>query len=265
MTDAGSGTGRLPDFVIAGVPKAATTSVARWIETHPDAWLAPEKEVRFFNVRYDEGLDWYRSRFAGAPPGAVIGEGSPAYIYDDVVVERMARDLPNARFIVLVREPVERAWSNYWFLCAIGAEHRSWRRAMADEARDPGRGPLGLPGYLASGRYEPVLRRLVARVGRDRVHVELFEDLRTDQDAVMARICRFLGLDPARLPPPIRIHNVTRVPRSLTLQRALLRARAPRWPLGIGRALIERNMTASTYDPLPVEEAERLRREFVSS
>lgn len=258
--------GRLPDFVIAGVPKAGTTSVARWLQAHPDGWLAPEKELRFFNMRRDEGLDWYRSQFAGAPDGAVAGEATPGYLQDGEAVACMTAALPDSRFVVLLREPVDRAWSNYWFFRQLGGEHRTWSKIMAAEAVDPLRGPKGMRwGYLWAGQYGPMLQRLFDLAGRDRVQVHLFDDLRVDATSVLAAICAHVGLDPGRLPPTARTYNPTLVPRSARVQQLLHVGRGQRWPLRLGYKVAKLNLKQQPYPHLPANEMDALREGFVES
>jgi hypothetical protein len=82
--------GRLPDFVIAGAPRSGTTSLARYLDAHPSVFVAPGKELRFFDDNYDKGIEWYSARFDSAPGDSLAGEASPWYMFDPVSLGRMA-------------------------------------------------------------------------------------------------------------------------------------------------------------------------------
>lgn len=175
------GEGRLPDALVLGVPRAGTTSLAAWLGAHPDAWVPPDKELEFFNANFEQGLGAYRAAFADAGDVAVACEATPDYLLHPTTLQRIVDTLPGARFVVLLREPVARAWSHFNYNRQLGIEYRSFRRALRDEQRDPPRRPLGfrtddlrLPfAYLGTGRYAEHLARLDALVGPDRTLVRL--------------------------------------------------------------------------------------------
>src|SRR5688572_14326389 len=114
---------RLPDFLIVGAMRSGTTSLHKYLQAHPDVFVASGKEVHFFDRRYGRGLDWYRSRFAGVTTERVVGEATPAYMYDENAIARIAHDLPDARLIVVLRNPVDRAYSHYWRNRSRGREN----------------------------------------------------------------------------------------------------------------------------------------------
>src|SRR5947208_14127778 len=103
---------RLPDFLIVGAMKAGTTSLAAWLRAHPDVFMPPQKEIHFFDAQWERGVPWYADQFAGAPEGALVGEATPAYMVTTAFLDRMASVVPNARLLVVLREPVARAWSH---------------------------------------------------------------------------------------------------------------------------------------------------------
>src|SRR5688572_19406956 len=112
---AGGGAGRLPDFVVIGSMRAGSTSLARYIGAHPSVYMPPKKELHFFDWNWDRGLDWYRAQFRDATPGAIIGEATPIYIVYREAMERLAKACPEARLLVVLRDPVSRAYSHYWY------------------------------------------------------------------------------------------------------------------------------------------------------
>lgn len=109
--------GALPDFVIIGAQKGGTTSLYRILSQHPDIRPAERKELHYFSTAFDKGLEWYRSCFPPPTPeygpGSITGEGSPYYLYHPHAPRRMAEVVPRVRLIVMLRNPVDRAYSHY--------------------------------------------------------------------------------------------------------------------------------------------------------
>src|SRR5207245_1011448 len=103
--------------------------------------------LNFFDREYWRGVDWYRTRFAGSRAERAIGEASVSYMFNREAPERMARLLPKARLIAVLRNPVDRAYSHYWFARAWGAENRTFEEAVF---ADPD--PKGF-SYFERGRY----------------------------------------------------------------------------------------------------------------
>ena len=99
----------------------------RYLLQHPQFVGAINKEVHFFDYRYDKGLPWYQSMFpirSNLPEGTITGEATPFYMYHPLVAARLAESLPEAKFIVLLRNPVDRGLSHYYHNVRRGREHR---------------------------------------------------------------------------------------------------------------------------------------------
>jgi hypothetical protein len=206
----------LPNFLIVGAARAGTTSLARYLEVHPDAFIPLMKEVDFFDREdnYRRGVDWYRSHFAGGAGKTAIGEASPYYMLIPDAVPRMASLLPDARLIVLLRNPVDRAYSHYWMRRCWKVEKRGFRTAVTEESA----GSARVPEYLPGGMYCAQLKHICKYYPRDAVHIVLFEDLRRDPGLVFAEACRFLGIDPNFVPPNLGVnHNPNYSFRSVRL------------------------------------------------
>src|SRR5258708_35856410 len=144
--------GRLPDFVIIGAAPSGTTWVARQLRLHPEIHVAPQKEVNFFeqDANFERGPDWYRAQFLRARSGQRVGEATPAYMMVPRAAERMAALIPDARLIAILRNPVDRAYSLYWFTHNWGADDRTPEQALREAmARE---GPSDAPprSYLGS-------------------------------------------------------------------------------------------------------------------
>jgi hypothetical protein len=199
----------LPTFLIAGAQRCGTTSLFKALTQHPQV-RGPvlRKGVHFFDTNYTRGLDWYRGHFPmRTPEGAAVGESSPYYLFHPLAAERISRDLPGVRVVVLLRDPVERAYSAHSHETARGFETEPFSRALAlEEERLAGEEERLLTdptayshshqhqAYLARGRYVDQLLRMEKHLGRDRLHVVESEAFFADPEPVFAGIERFLGL-----------------------------------------------------------------------
>jgi hypothetical protein len=230
-----SGARLLPGFLIVGGQRCGTTSLARTLGQHPAVFSAVlQEEVHFFDVAYQRGLAWYRSHFplaawarraarsAGARP--VAFESSPYYMFHPLAAGRIARDLPGVRLLVLLRDPVERAYSGHAHEVAHGFETEPFEAALDLEAArlegqaervaaDPAYFSYSHQhhSYIARGQYVEQLERLERHVGRERLHVVDSGDFFAEPEATYDRVLAFLGL-PNRGYPSFRRRNAQ--PRS---------------------------------------------------
>lgn len=130
----------LPNFVVIGTTKGGTTSLYEYLRTHPDIFLPATKEPRFFTVEdnWHRGVEWYKSNFDAAAGETAVGEVSPCYtLYPALsgVPERMARLIPNARLVYVVRQPIERMCSHYLEHVAHGRQRRPITEALWEDQR----------------------------------------------------------------------------------------------------------------------------------
>lgn len=167
---------------------------------HPDIWMSEPKELHYFGQQRERDLDWYAAQFTPGPGARAWGESTPFYLYNDRARTQMASSLPTATFVVILREPVSRAYSHYWFARSKGVETLpTFEQAVAAE---PGRlagrrdGQPAKYSYLDRGHYLRQLVSLEQLVGRERILVHLLEDLTTDPVSVVRRTCVFLGVEP---------------------------------------------------------------------
>lgn len=208
----------LPAFLLAGGQRCGTTSLYRTLAEHP-AVLKPvlHKGVHYFDTGYAHGPAWYRGHFPllltakrverriGVAP--LTFESSPYYLFHPLAAGRIARDLPGVKLLVLIRDPVERAYSAHAHEIARGFEDQPFERALELEderlageaerlAADPGANSLRHQhnGYLHRGRYVEHLRRLESLLGRARLHVVDSHQFFIEPEPVYAGILDFLGL-----------------------------------------------------------------------
>jgi hypothetical protein len=226
----------LPTFLGVGASKSGTTSLARWLGEHPDVFVSPEKELRFFTMHWDLGPDWYAEHFteAGSRPS---GEFTPDYMHDATAVERMAATVPDAQLIVCLREPVARLLSHYWHNRLRGSERRPVRQAVEQQ-----------PDYVGRGDYLPQLLRLEQHYDRTRIHAVLFDDLRDQPAEAFAATCRFLDVDDTVRPELLgTAFNTASAFRSKALRRQMLRWGAFRRAPALSRRLDALNRRQVRY------------------
>jgi hypothetical protein len=244
----------LPGLLLLGAPKSGTTTLAAWWDQQPQGFTAPEKEVGFFTVEWERGLEWYRSRFAAATPDQVACDASPGYMYDAVALDRMAAVLPDARLAVILRDPASRVWSHWCYMVALGLESRTFEQVLDEESADERITPPGFPiGYLHGSRYLPALLAIGERFPRDRLLVLLTDELSDDPAGTLGRLCVHGGISPG---PPGTSENTGRWPRNVPLHQWLGLRKAARWRLG--HRLMLANLRAGPPPPLPPEHRARL-------
>lgn len=207
----------LPDFLVAGVERSGTTRLANRLRAQPDFFVPHAKELHYFD-RDQHDLRSYASRFRDAPH---IGEATPSYLFSRDAMERIAQDLPWARLILVLRNPIDRAWSHYWFRHAWRVEPRSFEAAIADELH------AGSFEYLGRGLYGSQVTRVHELFDRDQVAVFLFEDLERDEEGLVERVLAFLGAPGPPVAAPDDFRNTVHTVRSAMLWRATSRFRRP--------------------------------------
>jgi hypothetical protein len=179
----------LPTFLVIGAMKAGTTSLYHYLRSHRQIFMPRVKELDFFAEagNWNRGLDWYRRQFADADGALARGEASTLYTkypHHQGVPERIAAVLPEARLIYVVRNPIERMRSHYQHRVKIGAE-----------ADPPEVALFSHPTYLDCSRYGMQLERYLDHFPREQILVVTSEALRSDRQATVQQVYRFLGVD----------------------------------------------------------------------
>jgi hypothetical protein len=212
----------LPHFLGLGTQKGGTTSLQRLLSQHPQVHLPTCKEVHYFSLHDHEPPGWYAAHYAGAEAGQLRGDITPYYLFHPRAPQRIRALLPRARLIVLLRDPVERALSQYFHARRHGFEPLELEAALAAEAERlaGSEGRLAAPGssdyshqkhsYVSRSRYEQQLERYEALFPRRQLLVLRSEDLFQHTETSWQRIQAFLGLDPVPLPAPLERANAGR-------------------------------------------------------
>ena len=203
----------MPDFFIAGVAKAGTTSMHAALARHPQLFLSRVKEPKFFlsdgppprsggpgDVQtYGEHV-WrrenYEALFAPAPAGTLRGEATPFYLYDLAAQQRIAREVPDAKLILMLRDPVDRAHSNWAHLWGAGLEKEGdFLTACRLEDARRAAGWADFWHYIAQGRYGEQIENLFTLFPKEQVLILRYRDLRDEPLTTLNTVCSFLGVD----------------------------------------------------------------------
>ena len=228
--------GALPDFIIGGAMKCATSSLHHLLRQHGQLYL-PEGETHFFCMDdavqhpgfffpargpsrsapdYERdrpaNLDWYRRLFEPAGPTQAVGDYSTIYLAARDAPRRIRDLLPEATLLFMLRNPVDRAYSHYWHRVKTGRATHSFEHELQH-------GPSTL---VLRGFYRRQLERYLRWFSRDQLKIVLFEDFVDDTQAVVDEVCSFLGVSPSVDVARTQAHkNKSPVPRWPGLQRLL--------------------------------------------
>ena len=283
----------LPNFFLIGAPKAGTTALHSILARHPEIGMSAVKEPKFFLA--DErppppspgpGDRWvlgeyvwqreaYESLFSDVADRPVRGESSPFYLYDRLAQARLKRLVPDARLVAVLRQPEDRAHSNWAHMSALGREPVTDFLAACDaeeERRAAGWEPFWY--YKSLGLYGQQLSDLLTIFRPDQLEVVLYEDFQRDPDGVVNRICRFLGVaedavapestrrrenQTEYVPPTMGSRALRGLLRQQRVTHRLVPPRLRRW----GRALIlEQLKKQGTSRPEPTEHERRTLRQW---
>jgi hypothetical protein len=273
----------LPDFLLVGAPKAGTTALHVALAAHPQLYLSAVKEPKFFltdgappvgpggpgDAQTFSEYVWRRSDyevlFDRAPAGTLTGESTTLYLRDPAAHRRIASVLPQAKLVAVIRDPVDRAHSNWTHLRSAGLEPEAdFLRACELEESRAARGWGPFWRYLDLGRYGAQLEHLYSVFPREQVHVVLYRDLRREPVSTLDGICAFLGVDTGVV-TSVPASNVTAAAAASGLDRAVGRVlpaldRLPASVRAPATARIRRWLQREqrTRAPLTAEERTRL-------
>ncbi len=225
----------LPDFLVIGTAKAGTTSLYRYLKTHPEVYLSPIKEPKYFafpdtppvfvgphrNTPVVWRLEDYRRLFESRPGDSVAGEMSPQYLYVECSPGAIRTLVPNVKLVAILRDPTNRAHSHFCHNRRDGIEPLSdFAAALAAEDQRIAQGWWSSFHYRNRGYYARQLKRYLALFPRQQVLIQLHDDMLADCPAVLRKICAFLGIDEDHVFDTRERDNVSMgIPRSPLLRR----------------------------------------------
>jgi Sulfotransferase family len=216
----------MPNFFIVGAQKAGTTSLYHYLNQHPQVYMSSRKEPHFFEGMHSEfrrpgrrsvpvkDLAEYQALFAGASDESAIGEASASYLFSPRAPGLIKSSVPDAKIIAILRNPADRAYSNFLYCVQVGREPLGSfvEGLQAEEARTRDKwGPLWY--YKQKGFYYAQVKRYFDTFGRDQVGIWLYEDLRNDTFGILGEVFRFLGIDEYFVPDASSEYNPSGIPR----------------------------------------------------
>ncbi len=211
----------VPNFLLLGASRCGTTSLFRALSAHPQVQRpAANKGIRYFDVNYQRGWSWYRGHFPLARGHQKITfEASGYYIFHPLAAERITADLPKAKLVVLLRDPVERAYSAWKHESARGFETETFARALELESTrlagevtriraEPGYASHELrhQSHRARGEYADQLDRYLRKAPRTQLHIMISEDFFREPEREYRQLLDFLEL-PQHDPGGFQVHN----------------------------------------------------------
>jgi hypothetical protein len=252
----------LPNFLIIGAAKAGTTALYPYLQQHPQIFMSPIKETNYFAYEGPQTktflgrelrrgfpvttMEQYRALFSGVRNEPVIGEASPLYLESPVAAGRIKRALPDAKLCVILRNPVDRAYSDYLMALRLARTTADVNAALSEDSH-----------VVQVGFYYEKLRRYFDLFPRDQIKVCLFDDLSRDALFVVQDIFAYLVVDETFEPDVASRHNVGGVPKNMLLglilaklrENEALRSVAPAWVKKLSTVIVKANRRDSVGLP----------------
>lgn len=264
------------DFIGIGTSKAGTTWISEMLDAHPGICMSEPKEVNYFNEQdnyyinginhnYSKGFGWYKKHFLHRKAGQIIGEFTPKYLPDSKAPLRIKNAFPNVKLIVCLRNPVDRAFSQYNFIKYFKKkEDRPFDEVVRKE-----------PQYIEKGLYYKYLNRYFQHFDKNKIHIIWFEDIKNHPDDVLKNLFHFLGVDETFNPlnsskkinaaRQSRFHQIPqlmdKVTSLLTLYRLSFIIKAIK-KTGVHTFIKKANTQKINFSPMPGETRRFLRKQF---
>ncbi len=208
-----------PDYIIVGAAKCGTTSLSNYLGEHPDIIMTQPKELNFFGRKnIEQKLEDYSKHFQ-PQKGKIVGEGSVSYIlYSKLAAPQIKKYAPNVKIIVMLRNPVDRFYSDFWFNVNRGAV--SYKKGLFDDVIDDNYKINPFPALkmsyreslISKGMYSEHLKDYFEHFDKDQVKIVFFEDFKNDLEGVLNSIYKFLEVKPIFTEKTGQIFNKTKYP-----------------------------------------------------
>ncbi|MGK7948870.1 MAG: sulfotransferase [Xenococcaceae cyanobacterium] len=229
----------MPNFLIIGAAKAGTTALHEYLQQHPQIYMNPTKETNFFVFEGEEinfqgpgdealkdfsitDLATYKAQFAGVTEEIAIGEACPSYLYHPQAATKIKQYIPNARLIVILRNPVTRAYANFLHIVRDDREPcRDFALALQAEAERIANNWEWFWHYIQIGFYGKQLKHYYEIFPSSQIKVYLYEDLKENAIATLQDIFRFLEVDDTFVPNMALRPNKSGMPKNKLLHQIL--------------------------------------------
>lgn len=196
--------GAMPNLFVVGAAKSGTTSLYHYLDQHPEVYMSPVKEPHWFSrvePNPDQLVDavtseeQYLGLFRGRREEPVVGEASPSYLWDVAAPRRIQEAVPQARIVVVLRHPVDRAYSHYAMDVADGKQTLPFMEALRRDLQSENKGWGVSHLYVELGFYAEQLRRYLGVFTSTQVKVLFYEDLQESPEGFLASLLNFIGVD----------------------------------------------------------------------
>jgi len=184
---------KLPNFVFIGPDKSGSTWINKILNNHSSVYVSPAKDTYYFDRNYFRGKSWYLNQFPNSSKFPVVAEVCHDYLFSPIAAERIASDLPDVRLMVTLREPIDRAYSAYLYMRALGMTRLSFEDAV-----------LEYPNLLRNGLYALHLESYFSLFEKSRIYVSVFDDLNSDPQLFADHLFGYLGVDSISLSPSLQ-------------------------------------------------------------
>lgn len=198
-----------PNFIISGFPHAGTTTLYYYLKQHPEIYFSKLKEPHFFTQYYEWGENWYLSHFKSNKKFPAVGEATPNYCNSKIGMKRMYKFNPEFKLIIIMRNPVERLYSNYkWFVNHYG-ENLSFENFISYNQ-----------DLIPKFKYCPIINNFLKYFSKKNLFFLIFEKFIKDPNKYLKEICEFLDVNSKFKFDPKKIYqNRSLMPMSLSLQK----------------------------------------------
>lgn len=218
---------KLPEFILGGAQKSGTTSLHYYLNQHPDIFLHTGKlqEIHYFDDpdNYKKGIDWYVTFFKDIDGHRLIGQNCPAYMYFDYVPERIYKVMPGVKFIFILRNPVDRAYSHYWHVWRKNRERKKFEVALKLENE---RILLGYRykrnySYLSRGKYMSLINNYLEYFSRSQILIIIYEEFVKNPNFVLEKCFNFLEVESNFHVETSIVYNKAKIPRNRLIRKFL--------------------------------------------
>jgi hypothetical protein len=220
----------MPNFFIVGTPKAGTTSLYHYLEEHPDIYMSPIKETNYFS--YDEiksqglfyneehisSLHQYQEQFEEVKDEKAVGEASVSYLYYPLVPSKIKKFNPEAKIIIVLRNPVDRGFSHYLMDKRLGFVSISYEDIVWKNSQHP-QSKLYYQQYVSLGQYYEQVKRYLEVFDAKQVKILFYEDIVRDIQKVVRELYAFLNVDVTFSPDTQQQHNVYSSPKNFFIEK----------------------------------------------
>lgn len=252
-----------PNFFLAGVAKAGTSTLHAQLTSHEQIFMSEQKELHYYckcpeRLKTIPNEEAYLGIFAGASPNAmIVGEASPCYSYYDGLMESLSERWTDARILMSLRDPVDRFWSHYlmnaWYHDGYPDPHEvidAWQAGATP--------PDAVEDIVGSGMYGSQLSRVFSAFDPELVMITTLEDLSSEPESVLSEILDFLGIENVNLETSVK-EKAYAVPRNQVSAAILHQPRLRRWaadhvPAAARRFVKYRILGDVTRKPEPPED-----------